>query len=140
MIFKNLSLIQHLNFLLFQPWISRTLIICVITNIMFPSPRALAAEVGKKVVSHRGVVLKWKGIPGADFYRIEISSTMDFSDPDMVVQVRGLKYFWTGFKSNQIYYFRVAAGADDGVKGPFSPPRKVDLAAMVFKPNQVKGP
>ncbi|MGE0762151.1 MAG: hypothetical protein AB7N80_02620 [Bdellovibrionales bacterium] len=72
------------------------------------------------------VIFNWEALPGADHYVIEISSSPSFESPEIIAKTSTNFYAWTNF-NKQVYYYRVAGGANSGRMGVFSLPEKVDL-------------
>lgn len=72
------------------------------------------------------VILNWGEVQGAEFYIIEISSTSDFTNPEVVAKVFTNNYAWVDF-NKQVYYYRVAGGAKGKQVGYFSKPDRLDL-------------
>ncbi len=72
------------------------------------------------------VIFNWDTVPGAEFYIIEISTSADFSNPEVIAKTSTNIYAWGRF-SKKVYYYRVAGGTKDGRVGYFSEPERVDL-------------
>jgi hypothetical protein len=72
------------------------------------------------------VILNWNSIQGADYYVIEISTTADFQNPEVIARSSTNSYAWTNFERRS-YYYRVAAGSHSGRAGLFSTALKIDL-------------
>jgi hypothetical protein len=87
----------------------------------------------------RQVSLSWYPVEGADFYIIEISSTADFLKPEVIKKTKKQEFLWADFK-NQVYYWRVAGGTNDGRMGVFSEPEKFDVAKLSAKAAGATGP
>jgi hypothetical protein len=77
----------------------------------------------------QSVIFSWFPVPGADHYTIEISLDTGFVKPIVIKKVRTTEFKWSGFPLQTVYY-RVAAGQDNGRKGLFSEPLKVELGQL----------
>jgi len=87
-------------------------------NLLLPSAHA---ESGEFVQAEHGrsVILSWSTVDGADHYILEISETPDFINPIIETKVKNPEFAWDSFKERN-YFWRVAAGTDDGQMGVFS--------------------
>jgi hypothetical protein len=94
-------------------------------------PEANAEELKQQIV------FSWYPVEDADHYIIEISSRADFLKPELIKKVKAPEFTWSGFKT-KIYYWRVAAGRDDGQLGVFSEPEEFDVRALKdLKPGEL---
>lgn len=90
-------------------------------NLLFP--KVYADELKRKII------FSWYPVPEADFYLIEISSAPDFLKPETIIKTKETRIAWSEFEF-KTYYFRVAGGQNNGRKGLFSEPMKVDLTNL----------
>lgn len=68
----------------------------------------------------------WEPVAGADQYILEVSSTPDFREPELMKTLSNTKYVWKKVKFKK-YYWRVAAGSAKGRMGLFSEPMELQL-------------
>ncbi len=83
------------------------------------------------------IVFTWSAVEGADLYVIEISSSPDFLNPEVIERTPKREYVWKSYSTRE-YYWRVAGEARDGRKGLFSSLEKFDVAHL--KTNASSGP
>ena len=74
-------------------------------------------------------MLSWFQVPGADFYRIEISADSQFLQPFVNTTTPGTEFVLRDLTQDVVYY-RVAAEKTSGRKGLFSEPAKVDIRSI----------
>lgn len=77
----------------------------------------------------KSVIFSWYEVPEADYYVIEISVSRDFLNPILVKKIKTTEFSWTEFDFNT-YYYRVAAGKNNGRMGLFSEPEEADLTLL----------
>ncbi|MES2803786.1 MAG: hypothetical protein V4654_14935 [Bdellovibrionota bacterium] len=68
----------------------------------------------------------WEPVLGADQYLLEVSSTPDFRDPELIKTLVHTTYLWKKVKYKK-YFWRVAAGSVKGRMGMFSEPMELQL-------------
>ncbi|AZZ35519.1 hypothetical protein CIK05_01445 [Bdellovibrio sp. qaytius] len=68
----------------------------------------------------------WESVTGADQYILEVSSTPDFRDPELIKNLTQTSYIWKNVKYKK-YFWRVAAGSAKGRMGLFSEPMELQL-------------
>lgn len=68
----------------------------------------------------------WEPVAGADQYILEVSSTPDFREPELIKTLSSTTYVWKKVKFKK-YYWRVAAGSAKGRMGMFSEPMELQL-------------
>ena len=69
---------------------------------------------------------EWEPVTGADQYVLEVSSTPDFRNPELIKNLSRTSYTWKKVKFKK-YYWRVAAGNAKGRMGLFSEPMELQL-------------
>lgn len=72
------------------------------------------------------ISFSWESVAGADQYVLEVSSTPDFRDPDLIKTLTSTTYLWKKVKFKK-YFWRVAAGNSKGRMGLFSEPMELQL-------------
>lgn len=77
----------------------------------------------------RQLIFSWYPVEDADFYIIEISSTPDFLQPEVNQKISSPEFIWREFK-NEVYYWRVAAGQNNGRMGLFSEVGTLDVRKL----------
>ncbi len=68
----------------------------------------------------------WEPVAGADQYILEVSTTPDFRQPELIKTLSSTTYVWKKVKFKK-YYWRVAAGSAKGRMGLFSEPMELQL-------------
>lgn len=68
----------------------------------------------------------WEPVIGADQYILEVSSSPDFRNPELIKNLSKTSYTWKNVKYKK-YYWRVAAGSLKGRMGHFSEPLELQL-------------
>lgn len=69
---------------------------------------------------------EWESVGGADKYILEVSSTPDFRNPELIKTLNKTSYLWKNVKYKK-YYWRVAAGNAKGRMGMFSEPSELKM-------------
>ncbi len=95
--------------------------------------RLLMEQAHAQEPSDLEAVFQWEPVPGADQYVIEICSTPDFRQTEVMKTVRTPEFVWRKFVMGK-YYWRVAAGHSAGRMGVFTAP--VELNFQDLKPGQ----
>ncbi|MFK8137116.1 MAG: hypothetical protein AB8E15_02035 [Bdellovibrionales bacterium] len=70
---------------------------------------------------------EWEGVPGADYYIIEIASDPGFRDLLVTENIDTTQFIWRNTRED-IVYWRVAGAKNSGDMGYFSTTQKKDLA------------
>ncbi|MCC7404080.1 MAG: hypothetical protein IT288_06735 [Bdellovibrionales bacterium] len=105
---------------------------------MADQAKAIAQEAAKSAktkarsqspTAKQQVVFSWYPVPEAEYYIIEISATPDFAKPVVAEKISKEEFVWSQFERRP-YYWRVAAGQENGRMGLFSEASEVDLARL----------
>lgn len=95
--------------------------------VLIPDLEATELNKAKSDKKGHSPVFNWLPVPDADFYIIEISLDPTFQIPIVIQKVTKASFTWDSF-SKQIYYWRVAAGQNNGRMGLFSNAAEIDLS------------
>ncbi len=90
-------------------------------------PRVHAAETEDLQTTQ--FLLSWFEVEGADHYYLEISEDPQFESPVVTKRIQNPEYLWSTSSQN-VHYYRVAAGSADGRMGVFSEVMRVDPGAL----------
>lgn len=97
-------------------------------------PMASAQSTHEKTKKQNRVVFSWYPVPDADFYVLEVSESPDFVNLVFTTKTTATSYAWADYQM-RVYYYRVAAGGDDGRMGLFSDFSVLDVNQLpVVKP------
>ncbi|MBK7842141.1 MAG: hypothetical protein IPJ71_00380 [Bdellovibrionales bacterium] len=112
---------------LFSYLVNRTLNFAKkLSLVLIPELDAAELNTAKSEKKSHAPVFNWLPVPGADFYIIEISLDPTFQIPVVIQKVMKESFTWDSF-SKQVYYWRVAAGQNNGRMGLFSNAAEIDL-------------
>ena len=100
----------------------------LINDLQKINKAASKTKPGKRKVPQK-IVFSWYPVPEADYYILEISTTPDFKNPIVTKKLKKEEYTLEKF-SKKVYYWRVAAGQENGRMGLFSEPADVDLSKI----------
>lgn len=94
--------------------------------------------VNKAQASQRYEILfDWEAVPGADIYYLEVSSTSDFRNPELIKTVKTNSFVWqTAAYKN--YFWRVASGTVKGRMGLFSEAMEIKIEKLKKVENKVE--
>lgn len=121
--FKNEIRDSHL----FSSLVNRTLNFArKLSLVLIPELGASELSAAKSDKKGHSPVFNWLPVPDADFYIIEISLDPTFQIPIVIQKVTKASFTWDS-SSKQIYYWRVAAGQNNGRMGLFSEAAEIDL-------------
>lgn len=91
----------------------------------------------KEVLKKYEYKFEWSAVEGADFYIIEISKSSDFQDLVFESQSTDNSLNWESSHTGKVFW-RVSAGAYNGLMGVFSEPMEVNLSEIEIHKKIVK--